>query len=86
MTGANQGLGLSIIRVAASRDSCPIYILSSRNPEAGVDARKTLESEGFKADIETLKLDVTIDDDITNAVAHIEKKYGKLDGESSFNI
>ncbi|KAI9741493.1 MAG: hypothetical protein M1818_004299 [Claussenomyces sp. TS43310] len=79
VTGANQGLGLSIIRVAALRDPAAVYIIACRNVESGHEAVSKLQTEGVKADIEVLKLDVTNDLDVMDAVSLIDTKHGKLD-------
>lgn len=83
VTGANQGLGFSIIEVTGQREPSATYILCSRNLALGEEAAKKLKELGVKAEIEALQLDVTKDDEIEAAVQHVRSKYGKLDGESS---
>lgn len=55
---------------------------------SGDEAVKKLRDSGVKAAIDVIQLDVTNDDHIEAAVSFVEKKYGKLDGESmaSFHI
>ncbi|KAL7916745.1 NAD(P)-binding protein [Trichoderma velutinum] len=79
VTGANRGLGYSVLQVAGGRDPSNTYILGSRDLEAGKKAKEQLEQEGVKANIEVLKLDVTNDDEIMEAVKFVAVKYGKLD-------
>lgn len=56
--------------------------------ESGHEAVKKLRDTGVKAAIDVIQLDVTNDSQIEAAVNFVEKKYGKLDGESlaSFHI
>lgn len=81
VTGANQGLGLAIIQVAALRDPEATYVLASRKRLAGEEAAKRLRELGVTAKIEVVELDVTNDAQIAAAVDFIKTQYGKLDGE-----
>lgn len=81
VTGANRGLGYSVLQVAGARDPSTTYILCSRDLEAGKKAKEELEQEGVKATIDVLQLDVTNDDQIIEAVKYVAGKYGKLDGK-----
>jgi len=78
-TGANQGLGFSIIEVTGQCEPSATYILCSRNLASGEEAAKKLKDLGVKAEIEVLQLDVTNDEQIEAAVQHVKSKYGKLD-------
>jgi NAD(P)-dependent dehydrogenase (short-subunit alcohol dehydrogenase family) len=80
VTGANKGLGLAIIQNAATRDPSCHYFLGCRDTEAGAKAIDELKQKGIVASLELLKLDTTNDADITAAVQHIDKAFGKLDG------
>lgn len=80
ITGANRGLGYSVLQVAGARNPSTTYILCSRDLQAGNKAKEQLQSEGIKANIDVLKLDVTKDDEIMEAIKHVTIKYGKLDG------
>ena len=103
-TGANQGLGYGILEVAGLREPSSIYILACRSvvcsfqdfwmrcaelfQVSGHEAVKKLRDTGVKAAIDVIQLDVTNDNQIEAAVSFVEKKYGKLDGESmaSFHL
>ena len=79
-TGANKGLGLAIIKVAALRDPAAVYILACRDTDAGHQAKQQLVDDGIKAEVEVLQLDVTNDEQISAAAEWVKNKYGKLDG------
>ncbi|OTA99528.1 hypothetical protein M426DRAFT_325059 [Hypoxylon sp. CI-4A] len=79
VTGSNQGLGLGVIEVAASRYPENTYILCSRNVNNGASALAKLREAGIKARIDVIQLDVTNDNQIAAAVAHAELTYGRLD-------
>ncbi|MCJ1351596.1 MAG: hypothetical protein MMC33_001580 [Icmadophila ericetorum] len=78
-TGANQGLGFSIVEVITDREPSAIQILTCRNVNAGNKALEKLRQRGIQSRIEVLELDVTNDDHIIKAVKHVETKYGRLD-------
>ncbi|KAI1119499.1 NAD(P)-binding protein [Nemania sp. NC0429] len=78
-TGANQGLGYSVLHVAGLRHPENIYILASRDLEKGREAAKSLQEAGVKAQVDVIQLDVLKDDEIISAVTYVGKKYGKLD-------
>ncbi|KAI1265887.1 short chain dehydrogenase/reductase family protein [Xylariaceae sp. FL1019] len=78
-TGANQGLGYYVLQVAGLRYPEYTFILGSRDLEKGKEAAKTLKEAGVESEIDVVQLDVLKDDDISAAVAYVEKKYGKLD-------
>lgn len=82
VTGANQGLGFSIIQVGALRCPEAIYILASRNLQSGQEAVSKLRDLGVKAQIDVVQLDVTNDEQIAAAADFIKAKFGKLDGKS----
>ncbi|KUJ14081.1 NAD(P)-binding protein [Mollisia scopiformis] len=78
-TGANQGLGFGVLQVAGNRFPESTYILGSRDLEKGKEAAAKLKESGITAKIDVVQLDVTNDTQIANAVAFVEKTYGKLD-------
>lgn len=80
VTGANRGLGLAIVSVAARREPSAHFIVACRDPDAGEKATRDLIEAGNSASFEVLKLDVTKDDDIAKAVDNVALKHGKLDG------
>ncbi|PWY80569.1 NAD(P)-binding protein [Aspergillus heteromorphus CBS 117.55] len=72
VTGANKGLGLSIIQVVAQRESPTprnTCILCSRDIDAGQKAAQELRAQGY----------VTGDEQIAAAVKYVEETYGRLD-------
>ncbi|KAH8693052.1 short chain dehydrogenase/reductase family protein [Talaromyces proteolyticus] len=79
VTGANQGLGYSVIKVAGQRWPQNTYLLCSRNLEAGKQAIEKLQRSGVSAKIDLIQLDVTDDDQIAAAAKYVESTYGKLD-------
>ncbi|KAI9929951.1 hypothetical protein ASPWEDRAFT_23679 [Aspergillus wentii DTO 134E9] len=80
VTGANQGLGFSIIKIAGQRESPNnTYILCCRSLETGQKAVQELKAQGGKANVDLLQLDVTNDEQITAAVKYVESTYGRLD-------
>lgn len=83
VTGSNQGLGLGVIEVAASRYPDNVYILCSRNVDNGASALAKLREAGIKAKIDVIQLDVTNDEHIEAATRHVELTYGRLDGKNT---
>lgn len=79
-TGGNRGLGYAILQVAGLQEPSTTFILASRNLESGREAAEKLASEGIKAHIDVIQMDVTNDDQIIEGVKHVAKTYGKLDG------
>lgn len=80
VTGANRGLGFSVIEVSGLRYPSNTYILAARNLEDGKNAKAELERKGVKALIDVVQLDVTHDGQILALVEYVSTKYGKLDG------
>ncbi|KAI1349373.1 NAD(P)-binding protein [Xylaria sp. FL0043] len=78
-TGANQGLGFSVLSVAGLRQPNNIYILTSRDLAKGEQAAAELQASGVKAQVDVIQLDVTKDEEISSAASYVEKKYGRLD-------
>ena len=68
--------------MTALREPSSTYVLGSRNVDSGKEAVKKLRELGVQSEIDVVQLDVTNDDQIIDAVKHIETKYGKLDGKS----
>ena len=75
VTGANKGIGYEICRQLARKGLR--VVLTSRDVEKGVQARKKLEKEGH--DILHHQLDVTDQSSIAALARHIESEYGRVD-------
>jgi NAD(P)-dependent dehydrogenase (short-subunit alcohol dehydrogenase family) len=75
VSGANRGIGLEICRQLARRGAR--VILTARDPRAGEQAARRLQSEGLKAPFHPL--DVTDDDSARRLRDHLESDYGRLD-------
>jgi hypothetical protein len=86
ITGANQGLGLAIIEVAGKRYPSNTFILCARNIEKGQQAVQQLRSRGVSAAIDVVKLDVTNDNHIADAVKHVDAQYGRLDSKYTIRL
>ena len=80
VTGVDQGIGYATVAVAATRDAESTYILCSPDPVKGEEVRKQLLTEGVRAKIEVLQLDVTDNESISRAVESVAAQHGKLDG------
>ncbi|THC88417.1 hypothetical protein EYZ11_012136 [Aspergillus tanneri] len=64
LTGANQGVEYAILRVASVREPPAVYIFCSRDFEAGNKAKQELQMEGVQETIDSIRLDVTNDEQI----------------------
>ncbi|KAK7032494.1 hypothetical protein VNI00_013063 [Paramarasmius palmivorus] len=78
ITGSNTGIGLSLVRLLASKPEKHTVYLSARNPDSGNDALKTLNSEGL-TNVKFVQLDVTSKSSIQTAAETLQKAEGKLD-------
>jgi NAD(P)-dependent dehydrogenase (short-subunit alcohol dehydrogenase family) len=80
VTGANRGIGFSIIQATALRIPHARYILGCRSYPSGQEAIMEVSQLGIIAALEVLGLDVPSDASILAAKETIESKYGHLDG------
>jgi NAD(P)-dependent dehydrogenase (short-subunit alcohol dehydrogenase family) len=80
VTGANRGIGFSIVQATALHIPDATYLLGCRSESSGTEAVSELRKLGVNATLEALVLDVTSDTSILAARETIEKKYGHLDG------
>ena len=87
-TGANRGIGYSIVQALAQRSTDLTLLVGARSKKNAEEAVAQLQELGLKADFQPLELDVTSDDSIKGAVEEVKAKHGKLDGkmESQFIV
>lgn len=79
ITGANQGLGYYAAQQFAASGKYFVY-LGSRDHVKGQKAVDELVSSGSpKENISAIKIDVTSDESINEAVAQVDKEFGRLD-------
>jgi NAD(P)-dependent dehydrogenase (short-subunit alcohol dehydrogenase family) len=74
VTGANRSIGFEVVRALASL-GMTVY-LGSRNEERGRKAAAELAGEG---DVQYIKLDVTDESTMVQAIKTIEQAHGRLD-------
>jgi len=84
VTGANRGIGFSIVQATARRNPTSIFILACRSNSSGEEAIGELKKRGVTALLDVVELDVTKDSTIISAKEYIEKRYGRLDGSFPF--
>jgi NAD(P)-dependent dehydrogenase (short-subunit alcohol dehydrogenase family) len=75
ITGANKGIGFETARQLASHDVT--VLLGARDAAKGEAAAKLLRAE--KLDVRPMVIDVDNPESIKNAVAQVEKEFGRLD-------
>ena len=88
ITGANRGIGYSIVQALASRPAGHSIIVAAREKQKAVDAIDELQAAVGNAtemtrSLHPIKLDVSSDTDIEAAVHEIETRFGRLDGTQS---
>ncbi|KAI4211139.1 MAG: hypothetical protein LQ351_006039 [Letrouitia transgressa] len=79
VTGANRGIGFSILQALATKSPSDRYLLGTRTIESGHAAVAQLREQGITSTIDVLQLDVTSNASITAAEQFIREKAGKLD-------
>jgi NAD(P)-dependent dehydrogenase (short-subunit alcohol dehydrogenase family) len=75
VTGGNRGIGFEIVRQLAQR-GVTVILAARRMPDAEYASQK-IATEAMP--VYPLKLDVTNDVDVENAVQYIREKFGRLD-------
>lgn len=75
VTGANKGIGFEIVKKLSAAGLHTI--LACRNLELGSAALKTLQEQGFDAEVR--ELDISDQDSVRRFAAGLESDYGRLD-------
>ncbi|KAF2103493.1 short chain dehydrogenase/reductase [Rhizodiscina lignyota] len=77
--GANSGVGFATSKVLACTSDSFHVIIASRSEEKAQAAKSDIEAAGIKGALSTLRSDVTDENSIKEAAAHVEKQFGRLD-------
>ncbi|KPM34982.1 hypothetical protein AK830_g11597 [Neonectria ditissima] len=77
VTGANQGIGLEIVKKLTAEHPDYHVILSGRRLDAVREAAAPFQASGLR--VSTLILDITSDESIQAAVETVEAEFGRLD-------
>lgn len=80
VTGASRGMGLQFVKSLLSRTSGKV-VAACRDPDGAAPALSSIDPGGR---LETVRLDVTDQDQIEAVSAEIEAKHGRVDG--LFNV
>ncbi len=75
VTGGNRGLGFEICRQLAQRDVS--VVLTSRNPDRGLEAAGRLRDEGLEVSFQPL--DVTLPETVERTLSAVREEFGRLD-------
>lgn len=78
VTGGNRGIGLAIVTSLAEALTDSVIIVGCRDPDAGNEVIRSMASKGSNR-IEALRLDVSSDESIRQAVRTVDEKYHRLD-------
>ena len=76
ISGANQGIGLEIVKKLATENFGYHVLMGCRSLEKGQAAIASLPPD---LSVESIELDITNDSSISKAVATVQEKYGRLD-------
>lgn len=81
VTGANRGIGYSIVQAIATRIPSSNIILGCRSKNSAQEAIQSLRENGVTAQLSYVEIDIESDASIEAAVVWLEQKYGRLDGK-----
>ncbi len=76
ITGSHKGLGYAIARQLAQKADIQV-IVTSRNPQDGLNAQQRLANEGMQVDVHAL--DVTSDASVQELATWLQQTYGRID-------
>ncbi len=79
ITGANRGIGFSILQALATRSQTDHSLLAARTTESEKSAIQHLPKSGVQAEIDVVELDVANESSIKAAERVVWKQYGRLD-------
>ena len=79
ITGANRGIGFSILRALATHSPSDHFLLAARNAKNVTSAVEELRKLGLQAEIDVIELDVASESSIKIAEEGVRKTYGRLD-------
>ena len=74
ITGANRGIGFSILRASASQSPSDHYLLAARSTENGQLAIQELQRLGVQAEIDVVQSDVANESSIKEAEQDVRKR------------
>ena len=77
--GANSGVGLATAKVLTKASDAFHVIICARSLEKGNAAKAEIEAGGIKGTLSAIQLDVTEENSISTAVAHVKEQFGRLD-------
>ncbi|PZO39375.1 MAG: short-chain dehydrogenase [Pseudanabaena frigida] len=76
ITGSHKGLGYAIARQLAQKEDIQV-IVTSRNPQDGLNAQQRLANEGIQVDVHAL--DVTSVASVQELATWLQQTYGRVD-------
>lgn len=79
ITGANQGLGLEMVKKLAAENKDYIILMAARSLEKVQQARSEIPKFAKNTKADTVQLDVTSDESIAKAAEEVAAKYGRID-------
>lgn len=79
ITGANQGLGLEMVKKLAAENENYLILMAARSKEKVQKAASEIARLANNTKIDTVLLDVTSDESISKAAQTVGDKYGRID-------
>lgn len=79
VTGANQGLGLEIVKKLVAENENYLILMGARSMEKVQQAASGVTRFAKNSSLDTVLIDVTSDESITKAAQTVGDKYGRLD-------